>query len=152
VLVQVAFESQPPLLVAHSFTSAQVTPSPVKPLLQVQVRLPSVFAHAALAEHPPLLVAHSSMSTHWPLSRRYPAVQVKPQLADAHVATECTGCGHEVQRLPHEVTASSFTHCWPHACWPAGQAQVPEVHVAPMGQSLVRRQPVRQRLLTGSQK
>jgi hypothetical protein len=116
VLVHVALPSQPPLLVAHSFTSLQVTPSPVKPLLHVQVRLPSVLAHAALAEQPPLLVAHSSMSTHWPLSSRYPAVQVKPQADDVHVATECTGCGHAVHRLPHELAEASLTHCWPHAC------------------------------------
>src|SRR5688572_18563518 len=34
-------------------------PSPTKPPLQAQVRLPSVLVHPALASQPPLLVAHS---------------------------------------------------------------------------------------------
>ena len=66
VLVQVASFAQPPLLVAHSLMSVQVTPSPVKPALQAQVREPGVLVQVALAEQPPLLVLHSSMSTQLP--------------------------------------------------------------------------------------
>lgn len=151
VLVQAAFASQPPLFVRHSLMSVQVTPSPVKPWLQVHVRLPGVFAQAALAEQPPFAVAHSSMSTHWPLCSRKPVAQVKPHAPVVHVAVLFAGCGHTEQRLPHDAVESSATHCWPHACWLVGHEQVPLEHVAPMGQSEERRQPVRQRRVTGSQ-
>lgn len=42
--------------------TTQVTPSPTKPTLQVQVREPGVLVQVALAEQPPLFVAHSSTS------------------------------------------------------------------------------------------
>jgi hypothetical protein len=60
--VHVAFALHPPLFVRHSFTSPQVTPLPVKPALQAQVRLPTVFVHVAFALHPPLFVRHSFTS------------------------------------------------------------------------------------------
>jgi hypothetical protein len=44
--------------------STQLTPSPVNPVVQSQVRAPTVFEHVAFEEQPPLFVAHSSMSTH----------------------------------------------------------------------------------------
>lgn len=62
VLVQAAFALHPPLFVEHSFTSVQVTPSPVKPLLHAQVRPPGLLVHAALGLQPPLLVRHSLVS------------------------------------------------------------------------------------------
>jgi hypothetical protein len=50
------------LFVAHSFTSVQVTPSPVNPGLQAQVDPPSVFPQSAFGLQPPLFVAHSFTS------------------------------------------------------------------------------------------
>jgi hypothetical protein len=61
-LVQVALTLQPPLFVAHSFTSVQVTPLPVKPVSHAQVREPGVFVQRAQKSHPPLLVKHSFTS------------------------------------------------------------------------------------------
>jgi predicted alpha/beta hydrolase family esterase len=58
-------DEQPPLLVAHSLMSLQVTPVPEYPAGQEpQVRLPVVFVHVTGgdAEQPPLLVAHSLTS------------------------------------------------------------------------------------------
>lgn len=55
--------AQPPLLVAHSSTSVHVTPSPMKPALQAQVREPTVFVHVAFALQPPFPVRHSFTST-----------------------------------------------------------------------------------------
>jgi hypothetical protein len=62
VLLHITSASQPPLLVAHSSMSVQVTPSPLNPLLQVQACEPGVFEQSALALQPPRLVAHSSTS------------------------------------------------------------------------------------------
>ena len=39
-----------------------VTPSPAYPVLQVQVKLPSLFAQVASVSQPPLFVAHSLTS------------------------------------------------------------------------------------------
>jgi hypothetical protein len=67
VLLQIALAAQPPLLVAHSSMSAQVTPSPVKPGAQVQDRAPGVLEQTAFALQPPLPTEHSSMSVQvWP--------------------------------------------------------------------------------------
>ena len=63
VLVQVAFGSQPPLLLEHSFTSVHVVPLPVNPVLHAQLRLPVEFVQVAFGSQPPLFVLHSSMST-----------------------------------------------------------------------------------------
>jgi len=41
----------------------QLSPSPVYPGRQVQVKLPGVLLQLAVALHPPLFTAHSSMST-----------------------------------------------------------------------------------------
>ena len=46
----------------HSFTSAQVIPSPVKPPLQAQLREPGVFVQVACALQPPLPELHSLTS------------------------------------------------------------------------------------------
>jgi hypothetical protein len=46
VLVHIC--AQPPLSLTHSFTSAQVTPLPAKPVLHVQVNEPVVSVHVAL--------------------------------------------------------------------------------------------------------
>lgn len=56
---------------------------------------------------------------------------------------------HEV---PHEVSAVSETQAWPHACCIEGHEQVliAVLHVAPEGQSLLRRQPARHIFETGS--
>jgi hypothetical protein len=62
------------------------------------------------------------------------------------------GLGHALQRVPQALVESLGTHSWPHACWFAGQAQVPAEQVAPIGQSLGNRHPVRQCRDTGSQK
>src|SRR4051794_26722414 len=64
LLVQVSPGAQALVRVAHSSMSAQVTPSPENPLMQVQTRPPLMFEQTALALQPPLLVAHSSTSTH----------------------------------------------------------------------------------------
>src|SRR5688572_14603851 len=50
-------------LVAHSSTSSQVTPSPVKPTWQVQSNEPGVSVQSASAEQLSVPVAHSSMLT-----------------------------------------------------------------------------------------
>jgi len=39
-----------------------VTPFPEYPVLQVQLKLPTLFVQTAFAEHPPLLVEHSFIS------------------------------------------------------------------------------------------
>jgi hypothetical protein len=62
VFAHVAFALHPPLLVAHSFTSVQVTPSPVKPGLQAHVKDPRVFLQVPLALQLLVPAAHSSMS------------------------------------------------------------------------------------------
>lgn len=77
---------------------------------------------------------------------------MKPQEDAVHVAVLLAGWAQVLHRFPHEATASFETQVCPHACSPVGHEQVPEPHVAPIGQSLVSRQPVRQRLVTGSQK
>jgi hypothetical protein len=46
----------------HSSTSVHESPSPEKPVWQVQLRLPTVFVHVAKALQPPLFDAHSSTS------------------------------------------------------------------------------------------
>ena len=46
----------------HSFTSEQVVPFPVKPLLQLHEKAPAVLVHVASDEQPPLFVAHSFTS------------------------------------------------------------------------------------------
>ena len=74
--MQVAFAAQPPLLVEHSLTSEHVRPSPVKPVLQAQVREPGVLVQVALAEQPPFALAHSLTSTHAAPCFVYPATQV----------------------------------------------------------------------------
>jgi hypothetical protein len=62
VFVQVAFAWQLSVLAVHSFTSVQVTPLPVKPVLQAQVKLPRVFRQVAFALQLSVLVVHSSTS------------------------------------------------------------------------------------------
>jgi hypothetical protein len=47
-LVHFALPSQG-VPVAHSSMSVQATPSPEKPVLQAQVKLPAVFVHVAFA-------------------------------------------------------------------------------------------------------
>jgi hypothetical protein len=66
VHVEVPPAAQSCVPLAHSSTSEQVTPSPVKPLLQTQVRPPLVFEQVASAEQPPLAVWHSSTSMQAP--------------------------------------------------------------------------------------
>jgi hypothetical protein len=61
-LVQVATEEHPPLTVAHSFTSTQLTTSPEYPLLQVQKNDPTVLVQVASGEQLPLLDKHSLTS------------------------------------------------------------------------------------------
>ncbi len=75
---------------------------------------------------------------------------MKPQAPLEQVEVEFAGCAQTLQRVPHELVASSGTQVWPHACWPVGQLQVALLHVAPMGQSVLRRQPVTQRRESGS--
>lgn len=100
VLVHVALMSQVPL-VRHSSTSAQVTPLPVKPVLQVQVRPPVVLRQSASGEQPPLPERHSLMS--WQLAPVpvYPTLQAQAGMPEelAHVAL----LSHTVGGLPHNT-------------------------------------------------
>jgi hypothetical protein len=78
---------------------------------------------------------------------------VKSQAPAAEqVAWLLAGCTQAVHALPQLNTVVLLTHTWPQACWAVGQEQVPLPHVAPCGQSAVRRQPGRQPRVTGSQK
>jgi len=62
VIAQVAFGSQPPLLVVHGFTGLHVLPSPAYPWLHAQLAVfGPVGVHCAVAAHPPLAVAHALM-------------------------------------------------------------------------------------------
>ena len=51
------------------YTPAQVMPFPLNPMLQLQVRLPSILKHSAFASHPPLLARHSLIS--WKQTRSW---------------------------------------------------------------------------------
>ncbi len=62
VFVHVAFVEQPPLFVAHSFTSVHVTPFPAYPALHSHVNDPAVFVHVALPEQLLAPVPHSFTS------------------------------------------------------------------------------------------
>jgi len=68
VFAQFVMASHPPLLVAHSSISVQVTPSPSYPAGQApHSRPPTTFVHATSGKHPPFtrsMSAHSSSSTH----------------------------------------------------------------------------------------
>jgi hypothetical protein len=64
VLPQSACGEQTAVFAAHSSTSRQVTPSPVQPALQAQVKAPTVLVQVAFALQFELLVAHSSTSPH----------------------------------------------------------------------------------------
>jgi hypothetical protein len=60
-----------------------VNPFPVKPGLQVHVKLPVVFVQVALVSQPPLFVAHSLMSVQLPAPTPFPwnpglQAQVRP--------------------------------------------------------------------------
>ena len=151
--MQVALASQPPLLVRHSSTSVQVSPSPVKPALQAQVRLPGVLVQVAFALQPPLPEAHSLTSTQVSPARMKPIAQATPQLEALQVAAPFTGEGQAEQIAPQELTSALDTHCCPQACWPAGQAQVAVavLQVAPGGHSASSRQPGLQVRVMGSQ-
>jgi hypothetical protein len=61
VFVQVALPSQG-VLVAHSSMSVHVTPSPWKPSLHLQVKLPGVFVQAAFVLQLEVPAWHSSTS------------------------------------------------------------------------------------------
>jgi hypothetical protein len=97
VFEQTAFTLQPPLLVAHSSTSVQVIPSPVKPESQVHLRPPGVLVQSAWSSQPPLFVAHSSMSAHVLPSPANPALhaQVKLVAVGVQVAFASQGLGVE---------------------------------------------------------
>lgn len=58
-LVQVAFGSHPPFLVAQELTAVQVIPLPVYPGLHAQVTVSApVDVHCAVDAHPPFPTAH----------------------------------------------------------------------------------------------
>ena len=59
-MAQVALAWQLSVSSPHSFTSAQVNPSPSYPVLHVQVMPPAVFAQVALGSQLALPVTHSS--------------------------------------------------------------------------------------------
>lgn len=61
------------------------------------------------------------------------------------------GGGHTVHELPQVASAVFVTQSWPQACWLAGQVHWPALHDAPLGHSVLRRQPARQRRVVGSQ-
>jgi hypothetical protein len=143
--------AQPPLFTRHSLTSVQVTPFPVKPLLQAHVRDPMVLVHVALRLQPPLLVRHSFTSTQLVPERVKPVVQVKPQVPAEQVVVEFEVDGHTEHELPHDEGDASDTHCCPHGCWPDGHSHTPAMHIAPVGQSAMSRHPAMQRREMGSQ-
>ena len=64
VLVQVPFALQFAVPLVHSLTSVQVTPLPVKPVLQAQVNDPTVLVHVALALQFAVPAVHSFTSEH----------------------------------------------------------------------------------------
>jgi hypothetical protein len=87
VLPQSALAWQPPLLVAHSFTSLHAAPLAVNPLLQLQLNEPAELLQ--MCAHPPLLVAHSSMSV------QFSPLPVKPALQDGDQrASSCPRTTH----------------------------------------------------------
>jgi hypothetical protein len=151
VFVQVAFVSQPPLPVRHSLMSVQVVPLPVKPELQAQVREPGVFVQVAFVSQPPLPVRHSLTSTHPLPDSEYPDSQAMEHVFPSQALEPFIPLGQATQDIPQELSASSETHCWPHACCPVGQPHCPVTQAAPVGQSALSRQPARHRRLTGSQ-
>jgi hypothetical protein len=59
VLVQLAWASQPPLLIRHESIGEHTTPLPVYPVLQAQLGVPPSAEQAAVAAHPPLFVAQA---------------------------------------------------------------------------------------------
>src|SRR3569623_706204 len=69
--------------------SAQVTPSPEKPLLQVQILLPAVFEQTAFVLQPPLFVAHSSTSAQVLPSPVKPVLQAQVWLPAVLVQVAC---------------------------------------------------------------
>ena len=85
-----------------------------------------------------------------PQSRK-PALHVRPQLVPSQVEVPFGVAGQAVHELPQLFALVFDTQARPHACWPVGHAQVPLVHVPPMGQSAVTRQPSVQRFVIGSQ-
>lgn len=82
------------------------------------------------------------------MAHAMPQPAVAPQVA-MPLAVE----GHTEHCEPQDVTSLSETHCWPQACWPAGQTQVDVavVQVAPEGHSELSLQPGLQVRVTGSQ-
>jgi hypothetical protein len=75
-------------LLAHSFTSVQVIPSPVYPGLQLQAKLPGVLAHTAFAPQFAAPVVHSFTSVQSVPVPVYPALhaQVKDPSTFVQVA------------------------------------------------------------------
>jgi hypothetical protein len=76
VLLQLAWVSQPPLLVAHESTAAHTVPFPVYPVLQVQVMVAPLRAHFAAEAQPPLFAAQRPLPVQVLPSPAYPVLQV----------------------------------------------------------------------------
>src|SRR5512142_635080 len=70
-------------------TLVQVTPSPVKPALHTQMRLPGVLVQVASALQPPLLVAHSLTSVQTNPLPSQPALQVQRKLPGRFSQVAC---------------------------------------------------------------
>ena len=102
---------------AHSSLSLHVTPSPMKPLLQEQLKPPAVFVHEALAEQLSVPRAHSSISTsQFSPSQPLLQVQLYPPTSSIHAPWTqgfelqlSYGVGAEVGEGVGE-TVSSKTH------------------------------------------
>src|SRR5687768_4190806 len=88
-----------------SHTRRHVRPSPTNPVLQPQLRAPSVLKHAALGSQPPLAVMHSLTSVQvWP-SPSYPVSHAQVEVAVLHVA--CSP--HAGAHVPGAASGSSGT-------------------------------------------
>jgi hypothetical protein len=115
-----------------------------KPLLQAKAQ--AVPLHVAVA------LAGVAQGAQAPEHSRCPELQLRPHCWLLQVAVPLVVPGQMVQRAPQLVALVSETQRWPHACWPVGQTQtLLALQVAPMGQSVESRQPVRHARVCGSQ-